>query len=164
MMRLIAILLVSVLLTSCGFQLRGTGGQALSVERVQVVGSEPELMDELEDSLKSIGVDVSDATDPEYVIDVAGESLSRRAVASSGNITVSEYEVQLRASFVITGQNGELILPATQLRAERVYSFDPNNFVSNNEEEALLIDEMRQDVAGQLLRRFSASLRNLGGS
>ena len=136
MIRIFLIALLAFALSSCGFQLRGTGVQALEVESVNVVGSEPELMDELEDTLKSIGVDVSEAEDPEYVISIVGESLGRRAVATSADITVSEYEVQVIAVFTISDADGNVIIPPAEIRAERVYSFDATNFVSNNEEEA----------------------------
>ena len=47
MIRIFLIAVLALALSSCGFQLRGTGVQALEVESVNVVGSEPELMDEL---------------------------------------------------------------------------------------------------------------------
>lgn len=159
LIRLSVVAFLSLLLASCGFHLRGTMGAVLDVDRVQVVGSEPELIDELEDTLKSIGVSL-DEVDPEYVITIIGESLSRRAVATSGSITVSEYEVQMRGVFSIADASGATLISASEIRAERVYSFDPTNFVSNEEEEELLVEEMRQDVAGQIVRRFSATLRN----
>lgn len=151
-----------LLVSSCGFQLRGTGAPELAVERVSVTGSAQELMDELSQTLKTIGVVVGQA-EPEYVIDLINERVNRRAVASSGSITVSEYEVRVVAVFSVVAENGELLIPASELVSERVYSFDPNNFVSNTEEESLLIEEMRQDIAGQLVRRFSATLRNRPG-
>ncbi len=153
------LVMVLSLLASCGFQLRGTGAPALAVEQVAVTGSPRELMDELAQTLKSIGVKVDGAA-PEYVINVLNERVNRRAVASSGSITVSEYEVRVVALFSVMDTNGEMLIPDSELVSERVYSFDPTNFVSNTEEEALLIAEMRQDIAGQLVRRFSASLRN----
>ncbi|MFT7141252.1 MAG: outer membrane lipopolysaccharide assembly protein LptE/RlpB, partial [Sulfitobacter sp.] len=69
------------------------------------------------------------------------------------------YEVRLRAIFSISTAAGELLVPDTPLTAERIYSFDVSNFVSNSEEESILVEEMRQDLAGQLVRRFSATLR-----
>lgn len=156
----IGLLVIAVtMLASCGFQLRGTGAPALAVEQVAVQGSPRELIDELSETLKTIGVEIEGA-DPEYVIDMLNERINRRAVASSGAITVSEYEVRLVAVFSVTDAKGEVLIPASELVAERVYSFDPSNFVSNTEEEALLIEEMRQDISGQLVRRFSASLRS----
>ncbi|MFN3239831.1 MAG: LPS assembly lipoprotein LptE [Pseudomonadales bacterium] len=155
-------LLVStlLLLTACGFHLRGTGAPALDVQRVALSGSPRDLIDELGDTLKTIGVSVGGDGEPEYRINLANESLTRRAVASSGAITVSEYEVRIVAIFSIFDAEGKELIPASELVAERVYSFDATNFVSNTEEEALLIEEMRQDIAGQLVRRFSATLRN----
>ncbi len=157
----VLVLFLAITLSACGFQLRGTGGEVLAVDQVRVVGSEQELVDQLEEILESIGIAVDGPNEPEYVVNIAGESLNRRAVASSGDITVSEYEVQLRAVFSISSATGEVVIPSSEVRAERVYSFDATNLVSNNEEEALLINEMRQDVASQLVRRFSATLRRL---
>ena len=66
----------------------------------------------------------------------------------------------MRGVFSIADASGATLISASEIRAERVYSFDPTNFVSNEEEEELLVEEMRQDVAGQIVRRFSATLRN----
>jgi LPS-assembly lipoprotein len=160
-MRLIPIVLLTILLGACGFQLRGTGGYELAVDSVAIVADNnfSDLADELEDTLKSIGVAVN-ATEPQYVIRLNSETTTRRPVATSGNITVSEYEVRLRAIFSIADNEGEILIDDTPLTAERIYSFDASNFVSNAEEESVLIEEMRQDLAGQLVRRFSATLRS----
>jgi LPS-assembly lipoprotein len=160
-MRIITVALLTLALSACGFQLRGTGGYELAVESVAIIADNnfSDLADELEDTLKSIGVSVN-AEDPEYVIRLGSETTTRRAVASSGNITVSEYEVRLRAIFSISDAAGESLIEPTPLTAERIYSFDASNFVSNSEEEELLVEEMRQDLAGQLVRRFSATLRS----
>jgi LPS-assembly lipoprotein len=152
---------LTLALSSCGFQLRGTGGYELAAESVSIVtnNNHSDFADELEDTLKSIGVVVNPIESPEYVIRLNSETTTRRPVASSGNITVSEYEVRLRAVFSISTAAGEMLVPDTALVAERIYSFDSSNFVGNSEEESVLVDEMRQDLAGQLVRRFSATLR-----
>ncbi|MFT7243409.1 MAG: LPS-assembly lipoprotein [Candidatus Azotimanducaceae bacterium] len=152
---------LTLALSSCGFQLRGTGGYELAAESVSIVANNnhSDFADELEDTLKSIGVVVNPIESPEYVIRLNSETTTRRPVASSGTITVSEYEVRLRAVFSISTAAGEILVPDTALVAERIYSFDSSNFVGNSEEESVLVDEMRQDLAGQLVRRFSATLR-----
>jgi len=160
-MRLLSIAFFVLVLTSCGFQLRGSGGYDLTAESVSIVAdnNHSDFADELEDTLKSIGVEVNTMDSPQYVIRLNSETTTRRPVASSGNITVSEYEVRLRAIFSISSADGETLVPDTPLVAERIYSFDASNFVSNSEEESVLVEEMRQDLAGQLVRRFSATLR-----
>lgn len=158
--RILLVLVFTALISGCGFQLRGSGGYELGADSVLVIGGQRELIEELNDTLKGIGVDTQSNIAPQYTIEILNESTTRRAVATSGNITVSEYEVRLRSQFLIVAADGEVLVPETELSAERVYSFDAGNFVSNTEEEALLVDEMRQDLAGQLVRRFSATLRN----
>lgn len=160
-MLVVFIALVPLLLSSCGFQLRGTAGYELAAESVSIIANNnhSDFADELEDTLESIGVVVNPIDSPQYVIRLNSETTTRRPVASSGSITVSEYEVRLRAVFSISTAAGEVLVPDTSLVAERIYSFDASNFVSNSEEESVLVDEMRQDLAGQLVRRFSATLR-----
>ncbi len=161
-MRLLTLLVFSLSLTACGFQLRGTGGFELQAESVSVVAdnSHSDLAAELIDTLEGSGVEVNLSSKPQYSIRVGSESTTRRAVASSGSITVSEYEVQVSINFSVVNAKSIVIIPSTALSVERIYSFDASNFVSNSEEEAVLVEEMRRDLAGQIVRRFSATLRN----
>jgi LPS-assembly lipoprotein len=162
-MRLLSLVFLTMLLASCGFQLRGTGGYDLAVGSVSIIAanSHSDLADELEDTLKSIGVSVNPGQEAEYVIRLASETTTRRPVATSGNITVAEYEVKVRAVFSVSAAGGKELIADTALSAERIYSFDSSNFVGNAEEELVLVEEMRRDIADQLVRRFSATLRNL---
>ena len=161
MLRILLAAILLMALSSCGFQLRGSGGSALDVERVSVIGTASDLMDEIEDTLKSIGVEVVSDSTAEYSIQILSERRTRRPVATSGNITVSEYEVRLRSVFNVSDALGVLVVPEAELSAQRIYSFDSTNIISAGEEEDLLVEEMRQDLAAQLVRRLSATLRNL---
>ncbi len=51
-----------------------------------------------------------------------------------------------------------MVLPTTTLVTERIYSFDTESFVGSSEEEEMLSEEMRTDIANRLLRRFASSL------
>ncbi len=155
------VLLLSLLLASCGFQLRGTGDFNLDVASVAVsaANSQSELADEVESILKSLSVPLLGATEAQYIVRLEDESTTRRAVATSGDITVSEYELRVSVVAEIVDQAGDVLVPSTRLFTERIYSFDRNNYVGNAEEEALLTSEMRRDLASQLIRRFSARLR-----
>lgn len=161
-MRIALLLLLSLVITSCGFHLRGTGGYTLGAESVAVVADNPQsdLAASLKETLEGNGVAVVPTTDAEYVIRLGSETTTRRPVASSGSITVSEYEVRVRALFSVVDASGKTVIPSTALSTDRIYSFDATNFVGNAEEEAVLVEEMREDLAGQLVRRLSASLRN----
>ena len=80
MLRINIIFGLTLLLSACGFQLRGTGAPALEVEQVSVTGSAPDLIDEVGDTLKTIGVTVGSGGDPEYRINILNESLTRRGL------------------------------------------------------------------------------------
>ena len=162
-MRLALSIVLVAMLCSCGFHLRGTQGFELNVRSVNVAAANAygELSRELERSLRAQKIEVTSSSEAEYNIRIASERTSRRPVATSGDISVSEYEVQLTVSFEVFNAAAEVVIEPTTLVTERIYSFDQTSLVGNSEEEELLAEEMRRDLAGQILRRFGATLRNL---
>ncbi|MBV1877430.1 MAG: hypothetical protein KUG79_07300 [Pseudomonadales bacterium] len=164
-MRLLLPLLMLLLVAGCGFHLRGSQGFDLQIESVSISAANAygEFYKDLERTFKGRGVAVVVPANAAYRINIISERTKRRAVSTSADISVAEYELRLETSFQITDAEGESIIAPTQLIAERIYSFNRTSFVGNTEEEKILKKEMRRDIAGQLLRRFSATLRNLDG-
>jgi outer membrane lipopolysaccharide assembly protein LptE/RlpB len=138
-----------------GFQLD------LKTVHVSATNAHGELARELERLIAEQGIEISSRSGAEYVIDIKSEQKFRRPVATSGDISVSEYELRLETVFEVASRDGTVLIQLARIVAEKIYSFDRNSLIGSSEEEKLLMGEMRRDVAGQLLRRFSASLRNL---
>ena len=162
------LLLVCSLLgvTNCGFHLRGTQGFELTVSEVHVAAANSfgEFSRELERALENQGIRIAADPNAEYNIRILSERTNRRPVATSADITVAEYELRLETRFEVVDTAGKIVISPTTLVSERIYSFDRTSLVGASEEEELLKKEMRRDIAGQLLRRFSATLRNLNQS
>jgi LPS-assembly lipoprotein len=72
---------------------------------------------------------------------------------------VAEYELTLEVGFEVLTRGGDVLIPPTRIRTERIYTFDSSSLVGSNEEESLLNEEMRRDVIGQLLQRINASMK-----
>ncbi|HJL60844.1 MAG TPA: LPS assembly lipoprotein LptE [Pseudomonadales bacterium] len=159
MRRFLGLLLLSALV-GCGFHLRSTQGLEILAGNAHVSASNiySPLTRELENMLVSQGVDLVPASSAEYTIRILTERTHRRPVATSGDISVAEYELMMTVSFQITDASGAVVLPTTTLVTERIYSFDTESFVGSSEEEEMLSEEMRTDIANRLLRRFASSL------
>jgi len=70
---------------------------------------------------------------------------------------VSEYQLRYRISFRLTdGKNREHI-PASEIVLRRDYSFNDDQALSKESEEALLYRDMRNDAVSQLIRRLQAA-------
>ena len=162
-MRNLVLGLVLTGIAGCGFQLRDTQGFEISAKSLSVSATNlnSQFSQELKRMLTAQGVALVPVSGAEYLISILSERTTRRPVATSADISVSEYELRLETRFQLTNANGELLIGPTMLVTERIYSFDRSSLVGNTEEEELLTEEMRQDIASQLLRRLSARLRNL---
>ncbi len=156
-------LVLLVGLAGCGFQLRTMAGFELDLKKVHVTAANAhgELARELERIIIDQGIEISSRSAAEYVINIKSERTFRRPVATSGDISVSEYELRLETIFEVASRDGIVLIQPATIVAEKIYSFNRNSLMGSSEEEKLLMGEMRRDVAAQLLRRFSASLRNL---
>lgn len=54
---------------------------------------------------------------------------------------------------------GESVIPLITLATERIYTFDRSSLVGSNEEETILLEEMRADLVLQIIRRLDATVR-----
>ena len=156
-------LLLALSLTSCGFHLRGTQGFEVALEQlyVSVPASYGELKRELERTFTQYDIDVVGLrTASRYALVINGERNTRRAVSTTSSISVAEYELRLEVDIQLTDRQGADVILPTTLMTERIYTFNRNSLVGSNEEETLLLSEMRSDLVNQIIRRVDASVRS----
>ena len=152
-------------LCACGFQLRGTGTEesenVLDAIYLTVNNRYGALHQQLQDTFGDFGVDiVGQRQEAEYALAVTAERHIRRSVATTRTISVSEYEIRLEVDLELSNQENEVLIPPVVLATERIYTFDSGSLVGSGEEEAILLEEMRADIALQILRRVNATVRS----
>lgn len=161
-----------VLLTSCGFHLRGTVVLPSQMERTQLVGIEARgaLAEEITTALENAGARVvtGDAT---AQLVVSGEREARRLLSVGSTGRASEYEITYQFSFELrapaamdeTDAGADpapvILVPQQTVSLNRDYAFDPDSVLGMGEEEALLVREMRVFAVRQMLLRLQAALR-----
>ena len=151
-----------LLLSSCGFHLRGTQGSVVPM----IGGLHLSSSDEYSEILQSLRrtfvrakVNVVEArNDADYSLMVFGERNSRRAIATTSNISAAEYELRQEVDIQLRASDGHQLIPRVTISAQRVYSFDAANLESSAEEETLLREEMRRDLNDQIFRRVNTSI------
>lgn len=159
LVRIFLCMIVLSLVAGCGFHLRGTQGAGLSLERIHVSGANAygEFVQELKGSLRRADTAVvEEPADAPISLRVLGEKTTRRAVATTRDITVSEYELRMAVEFELLGKGNEPLIEPMELIAERIYVFDRSSLVGSSEEEELLKEEMRRDLVRQMIQRVNA--------
>jgi LPS-assembly lipoprotein len=152
-------LTTAVALSGCGFQLRGSNGQAripFKTIYLNIPESSP-LGNELKRYIRATGTEVeTEAKQAEASMQLLSEVRDKvvRALDSKGRIR--EYTLNYRISIQMTDKDGKILMPPTAIAVKRDISFNESQVMAKEQEEALLYRDMQSDLVQQILRRLSA--------
>lgn len=153
-----ALLLAALLLSGCGFQLRGaanlpfeslyvqapTGSQfATQFRRVVAAGSATRVVD--------------DPKAAEATLVLVSEAREKSILSLSGTGRVREFQLRYRMSYRLLDRNAVETLPVSEITLTRDFSFNDQETLSKESEEALLFRDMQNDAVQQLVRRLQVA-------
>jgi LPS-assembly lipoprotein len=155
--RLLLAAAASALLGACGFQLRGAAHLPFSTLYVQGSGNTP-LGQELRRALKAANVRLEDAPGKaEATLTIMSEIRDRLILSLGGQGRVREYQLRYRLAYQLTDAKSVVITAPTEILIKRDISFNDNEALAKESEEALLYRDMQSDAVQQLLRRLQAT-------
>ena len=144
---------LAVMLSACGFQLRGTGSTELSVKEMDVSARNaygPTVV-QLREVLERSGVNVH-AGAPYRLVLTNEQERERSATYNSGNRT-AEYELTTELNYSIQGLNN-LELMSDKLEVRKIYVRDGSNITGSEQEAARSRLEMRRDLVNAMVVRL----------
>ena len=149
------ILGASLLLSACGFHLRGSGVNNVTLDElhVSVQDRHSQTHQQVVEALQDSGVALRRSAP--YHLQLLDEPRERRAVSYSRGSTSAEYELSHQLRFQVSNATGQVLVGPETLTTYRSYVSDRDNLVASSEEERLLQREMRQDLTRQLMLRLS---------
>lgn len=159
---LLALLPAPLLLTACGFRLRGVPEFAFRSLYIAAPPGSP-LARELRRTLQGAGGALQVITDPakmveaEAVMDLLSEQQERSVVGLNASGQVRELQLRLRIRFKLRTPAGAELIPDTELLQQRDISYNETIALAKEAEEALLYRTMQTDLVQQLLRRLAAA-------
>lgn len=152
------LLAATLLVAACGFQLRGTAPMPFDSMYVQAASSS-QFAVQLKRAVRS-GKTTRVAERPEeaqVILQVVNEIQEKEILSLTGGGRVSEFLLRYRVAFRLTdGKNREHI-PASEIVLKRDFSFNDEQALAKEAEEALLYRDMRNDAVQQLMRRLQAA-------
>ncbi|RLK51341.1 LPS-assembly lipoprotein [Alkalispirillum mobile] len=159
--RLGFILLLALLLTACGWQLRGVGGGAAGLDgtAVYVDGSPArDLRQALAEGLANSGADeVESLADADLVLRIVGDSRDRRSLAVDRQIQAREYELRYRLEFELENAEGDRLMDRNQITTVRGYRVDRDDPVGTDRREDELLLDLRRDAVRLMLLQVAAN-------
>ncbi len=144
-------------LAGCGFRLRGP--QKLGFATLHV-GASP--MSGLGAALRRLVATsgtttvVEDPAQADAKLEILANERGREILSLTGAGKVREYQINQRLRFRLVDRTGKLLIAPTTLSAVREYTFDDSQVLGKEQEEALLYQDMQNDLLQQLMRRLAA--------
>ena len=148
-----------IALTGCGFHLRGSATLpfntlyvdappasvfAIQLRRVIGAGSETRI--------------TNNRADADATLQVLHELREKEILSLSAGGRVRELQLRYRVQYQVFDKNKAPLAPPGEILLRRDYSFNDQEQLSKESEEALLYRDMQKDMVQQLLRRL-ASIR-----
>ncbi|KAB0501305.1 LPS assembly lipoprotein LptE [Pseudomonas moorei] len=144
---------LAVLLSACGFQLRGTGTTELAIKELDLSARNAygETVTQLRQVLESSGVKVY--TGAPYKLVLTDEQESQRILSYAGAGRTGEYQVTTVLNYDIRGQNN-LDLLSDKLEVQKIFIHDGNNLVGSDQEAATARGETRRELIQRMILRL----------
>jgi LPS-assembly lipoprotein len=147
---------LAVLLSACGFQLRGTGTTELAIKELDLSARNAygETVTQLRQVLDSSGVKVY--TGAPFKLVLTNEQETQRILSYAGAGRTGEYQLSTVLSYNILSQ-GNLSLMADKLEVQKVFIHDGNNLVGSDQE----ANDARKDMRRELVQRMMLRLQQI---
>lgn len=150
----IAFVSLSLLMGCGGWHMRGSYDQAVTTDTsVYLSGGSPELRADILRAANLSGLTINDnATTSDLVIKISSD-LNRRRIYTVG---VNEQPTEFLLIYAVqasANSKSKTLFETQELRRERIIRFDSENPLAGDNEAQLVINELRQELANQVLFR-----------
>jgi LPS-assembly lipoprotein len=144
---------LAVLLSACGFQLRGTGGSELSIKELDLSARNAygETVTQLRRVLEGSGVKVY--TGAPYKLILINEQESQRTASYSGSARSAEFSLTTVLNYEIHGMQDRTLVQS-KVQTDKIYVHDGNNLIGSDQEAAQIRNEMRSDLVQKMVAQL----------
>lgn len=156
----LAILLVTVMLTACGFHLRGSAlHDDLPFQSIYITGFEDNssVGIELKRNLRAGGTTIAtDKETAEVVMNVLSDNKTRNILSLNAQGRIREYNLTYTLRFQVRDQQGNVVLAPATVQQSSKFNYTESDASARSNEQSQLYDAMQYDLVQQILRRLAA--------
>lgn len=158
-----AILALTLLLSACGFHLRGHGLReaAFAFHSIYLKAPvETPFVSRLRKGLENYQLEVTpSAKKADLIFQVVSESRDKQVLALGGGGQVNEYELYYRVSFRVYDNQQRNWLPADEIKLQRDFNYNNSQILAMADAEKQIYNDMYSDAVQQVLFRLSLAKR-----
>jgi LPS-assembly lipoprotein len=155
--QMLLLLVLRGMLAACGFQLRGSYGLPFKTMSIALAPSSAlyaQIKRGIEASTATRVVD--DPKEAEANLIVLGDRQEKVILSLNAAGRAREYDLVRTFTFKVTAADSTELLPPSRITLRRDMTFNDDQVLSKESEEALLWRDMQSDLIQQVLRRLSS--------
>ncbi|HHT0593139.1 TPA: LPS assembly lipoprotein LptE [Legionella anisa] len=157
-LRCLVPLLLLLLLSACGFHLRGMDNVPNWLNNVAIISEndDKQFISILQSRLEGSDVEVNpEPSRAKYWLIVNEVNLQQQIISVGASTNPRQYTLTLTVVFVLKTRAGQVINAPGRISISRELILNNNRILGSKDEESILIGEMKQDAVTQVIYRLS---------
>lgn len=158
MFRRVSLLLIVILITGCGFKLRGFVDLPPWLNNIAIVAHDAhrDLVPMLKDQLQAYKLNViSDPTKAAYLL-IIEKDLSQQIITSiSASTTPRQYQLVYTVQYSLIKADGQPIISSNSVSITRQLTVNNDRILGSDSEGMMIHREMHRDAVMQIINRIS---------
>jgi len=150
----LSILGLILIISACGFQLRGD--IQANFDSISISGGTSSFNKTLQRKFKQSGITISSASKAEKIVEIIKNNFTKTILTLTGTGAVSEYQLDYEVIYRFKNKDGLWNLPVT-IEATRTYTYDDANILAKDEEEKRLVSGMEDQLIRTMTIQISLS-------
>jgi LPS-assembly lipoprotein len=154
----IAPFLCTLLLSACGFHLRGLVDVPSWLNNVAIVDeyNDKQLATILKTQLEGYHIQVNpDPSEASYWLVIKTVARQEQIVSVGSSTNPRQYILVLTVEYTLQTRKGKILRPISAVHATRQLTINNDRILGSNYEESLFTSEMKQDAAIQIINQMS---------
>lgn len=148
------ILVLGLLLSACGYHLRGAFELPEGLKNVYLEGGSTQLRDQFTRALKSSSAKLTGSPEGAgMIIRIFGEDSTRRVLSLSSRGRSNEFELYYRLDYELANSGNALLMERQPVEIRREYFNNQQDIIAKDNEEAVIRNEMYQQVVRTIMNR-----------
>ena len=153
------ILSMALLLSACGYHLRGALELPAGLKNVYLEGGSGQLQEQFNSAMKTSSVGI--ASSPEtagMIVRIFNEDNQRRILSLSSTGTANDFELEYRFDYELVDSKNKVLMPRQSLEIKREYYNDQVAVIAKGNEEIVIRNEMYQQAVRSIVNRARVAL------
>ena len=147
----LSILGLIIIISACGFQLRGD--IKANFDSISISGGTSGFNKTLQRKFRQSGIIITSASKAEKIVEIIKNNFTKTILTLTGTGSVSEYQLDYMVTYRFKNKDG-LWNPPVTIEASRTYTYDDADILAKDEEEKRLVSGMED----QLIRTMSTQI------